>query len=132
MVALPTAPFIYQHTQPALNSETYREFLEDHLRPKYYKKSQRIYLIQDNASYHKKPETYEWFRKNRKYIEVYNLPPYSPELNAEERLWHYTRMCATHNRYYDTQEELCAKRFATFQSMQENPNFIEGIIRSFF
>ena len=131
-VALHTAKFIYQHTSESFNSETYIAFLENHLLPNYYTQSHRIYLIQDNASYHKKPETYNWFQDNRKYIEVFNLPPYSPELNAEERLWHHTRMYVTHNQYYDTKEELCSNLFATFKNMQNNPKSIEGMLRPFF
>src|SRR6266550_3990287 len=55
----------------------------------------RIYLIQDNASYHKKQETYAWFKANRRYLEVFQLPPYWPELNATERIWNYTRKYVT-------------------------------------
>lgn len=131
-VALHTAKFIYRHTLESFNSESYIEFLEDHLLPNYYTRSHRIYLIQDNASYHKKPETYHWFQENRKYIEIFNLPPYSPELNAEERVWHYTRMYVTHNQYYDTKEELCSSLFTTFENIQQNPQSIAGMLRPFF
>jgi transposase len=130
-VAPQTAQFIYHHTDQSFNHKTYIEFLEDHLLPSYYRKSHRVYLIQDNASYHKKPETYEWFESNRKYIEVFNLPPYSPELNAEERIWHHTRMCATHNRYFETKEELCDALFAAFEQMQRNPGSIQGYLQPF-
>ena len=82
--------------------------------PGFYRRNHRIYLIQDNASYHKKSEVYEWFRANRKRLEVYLLPPYSPQFNAVERIWHYTRMQSTHNRYFDTPQELCQSLFATF------------------
>jgi len=60
----------------------------------------RIYLIQDNASYHKKQQTYEWFKANRRYVEVFQPPPYWPELNATERIWNYTRKHVTHNRFF--------------------------------
>ena len=69
-VAPHTAQFIYQHTEKSFNYETYIEFLDQHLIPNFYRKSHRVYLIQDNASYHKKPETYAWFQANRKYVEV--------------------------------------------------------------
>ena len=130
-VAPHTAQFIYHDTEKSFNSETYIEFLDDHLLPAFYRQSHRIYLIQDNASYHKKVETYDWFQAHRKYIEVFNLPPYSPELNAEERLWHYTRMQATHNRYFDTKEMLRKELFAAFKRMQDNPKSIEGLLRPF-
>jgi len=130
-VAPQTAKFIYQSTDKSFNYETYIEFLDNHLLPNFYQKSHRVYLIQDNASYHKKPETYNWFREHRKYVEVFNLPPYSPELNAEERLWHYTRMQATHNRYFDTKEKLREVLFSTFQRMQDYPESIQGLLRPF-
>jgi transposase len=43
-------------------------------------------LIQDNASYHKDSEVWSWFKSNRHWPEVHQLPPYSPELNPTERL----------------------------------------------
>jgi len=105
-VALYSGDFLYKHKEANFNSETYIEFLED-IQAHYDTTGHRIYLIQDNASYHKKPETYDWFNANRKYIEVFNLPPHCPELNSTERIWHDTRMQATHNRYYNTEGELC-------------------------
>ena len=89
-------------------------------------------MIQDNASYHKKPDVYEWFSKERKRIEVFLLPTYSPEFNAVERLWHYTRKDATHNRYFDTPEELCHSLFYTFEDIRNSPEKIMGLLRPYF
>ncbi|MBI5747850.1 MAG: transposase, partial [Nitrospinae bacterium] len=50
--------------------------------------------------YHKDRDVWTWFSDHRKYITVYNLPAYSPEFNALERIWHYTRLNGTHNRYF--------------------------------
>jgi transposase len=130
-VALYSGDFLYRHKEENFNFETYVEFLEDML-DHYYKKRHRIYLIQDNASYHKKPETYEWFTSNRKYMEVFNLPPYCPELNSTERIWHYTRMHATHNRYYETKKDLCNALFLTFSTIQKSPDLINGLLMPFF
>lgn len=129
-VELYSGKFLYKHKEDNFNYETYVEFLEE-AQNCFYKKGHRIYLIQDNASYHKKPETYEWFSANRKYIEVFNLPPYCPELNLTERIWHYTRMQATHNRYYDTTKELCDALFLTFSTIQKYPNLINGLLTPF-
>ena len=91
-----------------------------------------MYLIQDNASYHKKPEVYEWYKKYRSRVEVFLLPPYSPEFNAIERVWHYTRKHATHNRYFDTPRELCDSLFKTFGDIRKNPKKICGLLRPYF
>ena len=69
---------------------------------------QRAVLIQDNASCHKDAEVWAWFRFNRHWLEVQQLPPYSPELNPTERLWQHTRRTGTHNRYFASQAELVA------------------------
>jgi transposase len=68
--------------------------------PHCYRRGQRVDLIQDNASFHKKPEVLEFFDKHHRQIEVFWLPKYSPDFNATERLWHYTRKESTHHRYF--------------------------------
>ena len=123
--------FAYRHQTEYFNANTYIDFLEHTLLPQFYRRNHRIYLIQDNASYHKKSEVYEWFSKNRQRLEVQLLPPYSPKFNAVERIWHYTRMNSTHNRYFDTPEELCQSLFNTFSNIQENPEDILGLMKPF-
>ena len=99
-VRLDDASFTYLHQQDYFQWETYLAFLEQVVVPAFYRRRRRIYLIQDNASYHKKQETYEWFKANRRYVEVFQLPPYWPELNATERIWNYTRKHVTHNQFF--------------------------------
>ena len=124
--------FAYRHQTEYFNAETYIDFLDTVLLPTFYRRGHRVYLIQDNASYHKKPEVYEWFNDNRKKLEVFLLPSYSPEFNAVERLWHYTRMESTHNRYFDTPDDLCDSLFDTFYDIQNNPEKIMGYLRPYF
>lgn len=131
-VDIATGKFAYRHQTEYFNAETYIRFLEHTLLPGFYRRNHRVYLIQDNASYHKKPEVYEWFSANRKRVEVYLLPSYSPQFNAVERIWHYTRMQSTHNRYFDTPEELCQSLFSTFDAIQRHPEKILGLVKPFF
>ena len=131
-VRLDNGQFVYRHQTEYFNSETYISFLDQVLLPFYYRRNHRVYLIQDHASYHKTPEVYGWFAENRKKLEVFLLPKYSPELNAAERMWWYVRKCATHNRYFDTPEELCQALFVAFDDIQQNPQNIAGLLRPFF
>ena len=94
--------FTYRRRAETFNAETYMDFLETVLLSTLTKRGRHVYLIQDNASYHKKPEAHERFSANRKKLEVFLLGPHSPELNAIERLWHRARMEATHNRTFNT------------------------------
>src|SRR3984893_5867655 len=62
----------------AFNASTYLAFLEQLARS--YRRRGAI-LIQDNASYHKDADVWIWFKSNRQWLEVHQLPAYSPELN---------------------------------------------------
>ena len=84
-VRLDNAQFTYLHQADNFQWKTYLAFLDQVLLPTFYRRNHRVYLIQDNASYHKKQETYDYFAKHRRQVEVFQLPPYWPELNALAR-----------------------------------------------
>ena len=126
-IELYCARFLY-HFQDVFNAQTYVGYLEKILRSY---SPQKIYLIQDNASYHKDRTVWDWFSSHRKHIEVFNLPAYSPDLNALERIWHHTRHCGTHSRYFKTQTELRSTLTSTFRSIQHNPGQVMGYLRPY-
>ena len=126
-IELYCARFLY-HFQDVFNAQTYVEYLEKILRSY---SPRKIYLIQDNASYHKDRTVWDWFSIHRKHIEVFNLPAYSPDLNALERIWHHTRHYGTHNRYFKTQLELRSTLTSTFRSIQQNPRQVMGYLRPY-
>jgi transposase len=130
-VRLDNAQFVYMHLNDSFQWETYLAFLDAVLVPAFYRRRHRVYLVQDNASYHKKQETYDWFGKHRRYLEVFQLPPYCPELNATERIWNYTRKRATHNRYFEKPEHLCRCLFRTFARVQKRPEEIKNLVQPF-
>lgn len=121
-IELYSARFLYQFQQ-VFNAQTYIAYLERILR-QYVPR--RIHLMQDNASDHKDGEVWSWFSDHRRYIEVHNRPPYSPQLNALERVWHYTRLHGTHNRYFPTQDERRGTLISTFRSIQHRPTQVQG------
>ena len=111
------------------NASTYLAFLE--LLAQHYRHQGAI-LIQDNASYHKDAEVWSWFKANRHWLEVHQLPAYSPELNPTERLWQYTRQNGTHNRYFSNQAELASTLTRVFREMQSYPELIHSYLVPFF
>lgn len=130
-VCLTDARFTYLHQEDYFQWETYLAFVDQVVLPTFYRRGHRVYLIQDNASYHKKAETYDYFAKHRRQVEVFQLPPYWPELNAQERIWNYTRKHATHNRYFGSPRELCRTLFRTFENVRHHPEEIQGLLRPF-
>jgi hypothetical protein len=123
--------FAWLHQQDYFQWETYLAFVDQVLLPAFYRRGHRVYLIQDNASYHKKQESWEYFSGHRRYLEVFQLPPYWPELNAQERIWNYTRKHATHNRFFERPQQLCRALFRTFDQVQQHPEQIQGLLQPF-
>ncbi len=67
-------------------------------------KKGKIYIILDNAGYHRSKEVKEFVSKSKR-IKLIYLPPYSPNLNAIERLWKVMHETVTNNKYYLTFQE---------------------------
>jgi transposase len=110
------------------NACAYLSFLRQ-LKRRY--RRQGAILIQDNASYHKDARVWEWFDANREWLEVRQLPPYSPELNPTERLWQHTRRTGTHNRYFADPAELRRTLNRVFGEMQKCPQLIQAYLLPF-
>ncbi|MEH2391559.1 MAG: IS630 family transposase [Nostoc sp.] len=56
----------------------------------------KILLILDNASYHKKKDIIEKIEQKMPNIQLYFLPPYSPDFNLAELVWHSAKEYIVH------------------------------------
>jgi len=104
---------------PTFSAETFGDFVHYLLQSTQGK----IYLILDNARWHKAQALKELFHTNRDRIVRIFLPSYSPELNPVERAWRVTRRRVTHNRYFQSDEELTEALTSLFTKW-ERPNTI--------
>lgn len=64
------------------NGDVFLDFLKRMIR---YSK-QKIFFVTDGHPAHKTKKVGAWLAENKKWIEVFFIPPYSPELNAQEYL----------------------------------------------
>lgn len=62
------------------NSEVFKTFLQQMI--KHSRK--KIFFITDNHFSHKTTKLNQWLEENKEKIEVFFIPPYSPELNPQE------------------------------------------------
>jgi len=87
------------------NAETFLNFLKQLLRYA-WRINKKIVLVLDNARYHHAILHLKWREKNKDFIELLFLPPYSPDLNPIERLWKLTRRLCIHNQYFSHLNEV--------------------------
>jgi len=64
-----------------------------------YSKMSTIFIVRDNARYYNNKLVKEYLKTSR--IKEMPMPPYSPNLNSIERLWHYFKREVTYNKYYE-------------------------------
>jgi hypothetical protein len=76
-----------------VDTETFNLFLE--MTSESVEKVVHIILVMDNAGYHGAKEM-----KVPENITILSLPPYSPELNPAERLWHWMKSQYLCNRVF--------------------------------
>jgi len=92
---------------------------------------QEVFLIHDNAAYHKAPEVRDWLSGHGHRFHLCLLPPYSPEFHAIEPVWHHVRMQATHNRYHATEQEFIGVLDGALSSIVRAPAQIRGYLNPF-
>jgi len=71
---------------------------------KYSDISGKIYLVLDQAGYHRSANVQE--AANKLNVKLLYLPAYSPNLNPIERLWKVMNECARNNKFFE-----CAQKF---------------------
>ena len=96
---------------PYVNTHCMNEFLEC-LSEKY--KGKKIALIIDGAGWHKSKTL-----KIPENIDIFILPPYSPELNPTERFWQFVKQNVFYNKFFEALEPL-EKCIETFINSLQN------------
>ena len=119
--------FVHQFAERFTGS-TFLEFLQ-HLVGCFRRK---VFLIIDNGPCHNLDAAgKEWLAANRHRIELFRLPPYSPELNPIEGVWKTTKRTTTHNRFFRTTTDRDAALTATFEGFNAKPASIAGHVARF-
>jgi transposase len=113
---------------PVFNGETFLLFLQQLVA----RSTRKLFLIVDNGPCHNlKAQGKAWLMANRDRIELFRLPPYSPNYNPTEGAWKETKKRTTHNRFFHTAQERDAALVATFESFKAEPHLLAGHVRRF-
>ena len=82
-------------------------------------------LVWDQAGYHKSREL-----KIPDNITIIPLPPYPPELNPVENLWHYFRSHYWSNRAYSDYDYLCGAAIEAWRKAALDPEIMKSVCRA--
>ena len=127
-VSIEEIPHFHFRFAEVFNACTFLDFLKQLVR----QYDRKIFLVVDNVRYHFALLIQDWLKENTKKIELIFLPPYSPELNAQEYVWRATRRKSTHNHHFSGKEELKQTLFRRFNRFQGNPKSLSTTIAPFW
>lgn len=101
-------------TEEKCNDKYVVEFIKK-IRKKYPDKN--IIIVLDNAKYNH--ANYTTVYAELCGVELFFLPPYSPNLNLIERLWKFTKKKLVHNKYYEKFNQFVEKVKEYFENLDK-------------
>jgi transposase len=117
-VSLQARPVFRYRFAPVFNAVTFLEFLKLLVR----RARRKLFLIIDNGPCHNLDlDGKAWLSANQHRIELFRLPPYSPEYNPIEGVWKVAKKRTTHNRFFRTTIERDNALTATFEEFNTCP-----------
>ena len=127
-VTLEEKPRFHYRFEPVFNGDTFLIFLKQLVK----RSRRKLFLILDNGPCHNlKEDGKAWLGKNRHRIELFRLPPYSPNYNPTEGAWKETKKRTTHNRFFRTTDERDAALVATFRAFDSDRTLLAGHVARF-
>lgn len=127
-VSLEEKPRMLAQFARVFNARTFLDFLKAIVR----RSRRKVFLIIDNGPCHQLDDVGKaWLAEHRDRIELFRLPPYSPEYNPMEGVWKQTKKLTTHNRFFMTTHERDAALTATFKKFDANPELLAGHVARF-
>ena len=115
-----TGQLFYSGHTERFNAASYCEFLNRILEQT--PSTQKIMVVQDGARYHTARATKEFIANHAERLSVYQLPAYSPDYNPIEHLWRRIKRKATHNRYFESFEDLIGSVEVALAELVANPS----------
>ena len=109
-----------------VNASTFIEFLRRLIQTA----SKKVFLIVDGHPSHKAKKVTKFLEENRQQIELFFLPPYSPELNPDELVWNDLKNNCIGRAVHTTPEELKKRVQGYLRSLQKLPERICSYFRA--
>ena len=89
----------------------------------------KVFLILDNLRVHHGKIATQWLEKNKNKIEVFFLPPYSPELNPDEYLNHALKLDVHSGNHPRTKADLRHKVHSFMRCLQHSKDNVSAFFK---
>ncbi len=106
-----------------------QEILIDFMRRMIADATRKIFFILDNLRVHHGKKVAAWLEKHKDKIEVFFLPPYSPELNPVEYLNHALKMDVHSGKHPRTKKDLKHKMHSFMRRLQHARHRVRAFFR---
>lgn len=127
-LTLEVRPRFHYRFEPVFNGNTFLLFLKQLVK----RSRRKIFLILDNGPCHNLTEDgRQWLSQNNHRIELFRLPPYSPNFNPTEGAWKETKKRTTHNRFFHTTDQRDTALVVTFETFRSTPSLLSGHVARF-
>jgi transposase len=113
----------FQGIEGKLNADSYIAFLSQVLAQTH----EPLFLVQDNAPYHRAAKVQRFMKEHAARLTVYHLPSYSPDYNPIEFLWRAVKRSATHNRYFPAFDQLLNSVEQALQYLAQHPERVRSL-----
>jgi len=90
----------------------------------------KIYLIVDNLSVHKAGKVKKWLERHKEQIQIFYLPPYSPDLTPDELLNNDVKNNASGRQRPRTRDEMTKNLRSYLHSTQKYPLIVKNYFKS--
>lgn len=117
--------FRFMTAEGRVNANVFREFLQRLI----VGFDRKIYLVVDGHPAHKSKLVSRFVADNAEHLELFFLPPYSPELNPDELVWAHVKGRVA-KATTQTKEELKRMVDRTLHRLQKLPDIVAGFFRT--
>ena len=91
--------------------------------------SRKVFLILDNLRVHHGKKVMRWLDKNKDKIELFFLPPYSPEYNPDEYLNHDLKRNVHSGQQVRSKDDIKNKTRSFMKTIQHRPGHVMSYFR---
>ncbi|WP_431688012.1 IS630 family transposase [Hahella sp. NBU794] len=117
--------FHFKVIEGKLNAESFIGFLEDLT----YKSERPVFLIVDGHPAHQARKVKEYLATQEGRLQLFFLPPYSPELNPDESVWSYLKHQRLGKMKIAGPDQLRKMALKILRSMKRTPSLIQSLFR---